>query len=206
MPFILYIQVFIHGMRINLFLFFFSFHLVVFAQNEVDRDTVRIESDSVKVNSTRKKISIPMKRAIYSAFVPGLGQVANKKYWKLPILYGGAFTLGYLWINNASGYWRFKREIERYKGIEDPDVYYYDPVLQYTYTSVSQLKVERDKYRKYRDYAIVGSIALYVLNIMDAYVDAHLTTFDVSNDLAIRVQPEWNNTLIPCLVLSFDLK
>ncbi|MCS6822700.1 MAG: DUF5683 domain-containing protein [Cytophagaceae bacterium] len=193
-------------MRINLFLFFFSFHLVVFAQNEVDRDTVRIESDSVKVNSTRKKISIPMKRAIYSAFVPGLGQVANKKYWKLPILYGGAFTLGYLWINNASGYWRFKREIERYKGIEDPDVYYYDPVLQYTYTSVSQLKVERDKYRKYRDYAIVGSIALYVLNIMDAYVDAHLTTFDVSNDLAIRVQPEWNNTLIPCLVLSFDLK
>ncbi len=133
---------------------------------------------------------------IYSAIFPGLGQIYNRKYWKLPILYGGfvGFTYAISWNN---GYYR--DYLGAYQDImdDDPGTYRWRDMLPYglDWESVDQewfkgvLQQRKDYYRYYRDLSIIGTVALYLVAIVDAYVDAQLFDFDISPDLSMRVAP-----------------
>lgn len=138
----------------------------------------------------------PRKAVIYSAIFPGLGQIYNRKYWKLPILYGGfvGFTYAITWNN---GYYR--DYLGAYQDIMDdkPETNRWHDMLPYGqdpettdvewFTDVLQQR--KDYYRYYRDLSIIGTVALYLLAMVDAYVDAQLFDFDMSPDLSMRVEP-----------------
>jgi hypothetical protein len=127
----------------------------------------------------------PRKATLYSAIVPGLGQVYNRKYWKVPIIYAGLIGLGVNIGMNQSLYTKYREElVER---VIYNRALHFDPNIP-----ISSLSVLGDEARKKRDLFIIGSLAFYVLNIVDATVDAHLFTFDVSEDLSINIQPEIN--------------
>src|SRR5690554_5842542 len=138
----------------------------------------------------------PKKAVIYSAIFPGLGQIYNRQYWKLPILYGGfvGFTYAITWNN---GYYR--DYLNGYQDIMDdnPESNSWHAMLPYGmdpesidrqwFTDV--LKQRKDYYRYYRDLSIIGTFALYFLAIVDAYVDSQLFDFDMSPDLSMQIQP-----------------
>lgn len=138
----------------------------------------------------------PRKAVIFSAIFPGLGQIYNRKYWKLPILYGGfvGFTYAITWNN---GYYR--DYLGGYQDIMDdnPETNRWHNMLPYGrdpetvdmewFTDVLQKR--KDYYRYYRDLSIIGTVALYMIAMVDAYVDAQLFDFDMSPDLSMRVEP-----------------
>ncbi len=120
----------------------------------------------------------PTKAALLSAALPGLGQVYNKKYWKIPILYaGGAFV--YYLVDFYNGHYNeynnayaafLNNKIDEYNGI----------------TSEEGLKRAKDFYRRYRDLNIIIMAGVYLANIIDATVDAYLFNFDVSRNLSLQ--------------------
>ncbi len=130
----------------------------------------------------------PKKATILSAVLPGAGQVYNKKYWKVPVLYAGFATLGYFIKYNNDEYEVFKDAfVARVDGDESTVD---DYVGIYSDQDLQRLK---DFYRRNRDLSIVGISLLYVLNIVDASVDAHLFYFEVSDDISMRWQPGIQN-------------
>jgi hypothetical protein len=139
----------------------------------------------------------PLKAIWYAAVVPGLGQVYNRKYWKLPILYGGAMGLTYA-ISWNGGLYRDYQKAYRDILDSDPLTESYLNVLpsgvEITSSNKSYyanlLKNKQDNYLRYRDLSIIGTATLYLLSIVDAFVDAHLYDFDVSPDLSLKLIPK----------------
>lgn len=138
----------------------------------------------------------PAKAALFSAIVPGGGQIYNKAYWKLPIVYGTGAVLTYFLIDNNTKYQDYKKAyVQRVD--RDPstiDKYANDPNFPSLNESrgaeaESNLKYRYEYYRRNRDLTIILSVAAYSLQIAEAYVHAHLREFDVGEDLALRVQP-----------------
>ncbi len=138
----------------------------------------------------------PRKAVIYSALFPGMGQVYNRKYWKLPILYGGfvGFTYAITWNNGL-----YRDYLGAYQDIMDsnPETNDWHNLLPYGRDSdtidqkwfTDVLQKRKDYYRYYRDLSIIGTVALYMLAMVDAYVDAQLFDFNMSTDLSMRVAP-----------------
>ncbi len=124
--------------------------------------------------------------AILSAVLPGAGQIYNKSYWKVPILYGGFAALVYYINFNNKSYKTFKTA---YLYRTDADSTTIDSYPNYTN---DDLLVRKDFYRRNRDFCYILTGLVYVLNIVDAYVDAHLKDFDVSDDLTIKTHPYFN--------------
>jgi hypothetical protein len=149
-----------------------------------ENNSVSPAGDSLsKVESTRKKnYSGPRKASIMSVILPGLGQAYNKKYWKIPIIYAGLGGFGYMFVTNNEQY-NFYRKNLIAENDEDPNT------LNTTRYSSDQLQVQKVAYRKSRDFAALGIAIMYILNIVDANVDAHLKTFDVSDDLSFQIKP-----------------
>lgn len=121
----------------------------------------------------------PKRAAIYSAILPGMGQAYNKRYWKIPIVYAGMAFGGYLVYFNTTEY-RFYRDIyfNRVNNLPDnwdrPDV------------SNADVKNVRDIYNKRRQQSWVYTSVFYFVQVADAFVDAHLSSFDISDDLSVR--------------------
>ncbi len=144
-------------------------------------DTTKVQvTDTVK--AITKKHS-PRKAALMSTFCPGLGQVYNKKYWKVPVIYVGFAALAYSINFNQTRYKTYLNDLkDSYDG---------------TYTGAyhqDQLNTLQHYYHRYRDLSVIGAAALYLLNVVDANVDAHLFTFDVSEDLSFKIHPAVINT------------
>lgn len=148
-----------------------------------------------------EKIHSPHKATFYSAIFPGLGQIYNKKYWKLPIVYGAIGGLGYAIHFNSTNYQKYKNAYRDFL-IQDPGNTSYLEVLPVTLTMEeieanpnlsswfrNALEKKRDYYKRYRDLSYIGMAAIYVLNMIDATVDAHFYNFDVSDDLSMKIQP-----------------
>lgn len=130
----------------------------------------------------------PTKATILSTIFPGLGQVYNGKYWKVPILYGGFTAFGYAISFTGSEYKRYKTAYN-YATDNDPNT-----VDEFNgKRSPDQLKSVRDYYRRNRDYAIIGCAALYVLNIIDANVDASLYDYEIDDNLSVKIEPTFVN-------------
>ncbi|MCB0396074.1 MAG: hypothetical protein KDD36_05450 [Flavobacteriales bacterium] len=128
----------------------------------------------------------PRKAAIFSAVLPGLGQAYNRKYWKIPIVYGGLTGMYFLTRYNHSQYKLYRDE---YVARVNQNVSAQDPEL--SLIPDDGLLAAQDNFRRYRDLDIIVMGLIYGLNIIDATVDAHLYTFDVSDDLSLRWQPSF---------------
>ena len=141
----------------------------------------------------------PMRAMWLSALCPGLGQIYNRHYWKLPIVIGAfvGLTYGTSWNNRMLNDYS-----KAYRDITDNDpntrsyMDFYPPTvkesdLDKTWLTTT-LRNRKDYYRRYRDICIIGIAAVYLLNVIDAYVDASMMHFDVSPDLSMR----WGPTVI----------
>ncbi len=127
----------------------------------------------------------PRKAALYSAALPGLGQIYNKKYWKVPIIYGGFMIMGYLVIWNNDRYQVFRRDNIAVRNKQPEE----SPFASVGGSPISNSERAVEEFHRDRDYTIILTAALYGLNIMDAIVDAHLIEFDVNPDLSFNLEP-----------------
>ncbi len=126
----------------------------------------------------------PRKASILSAVLPGAGQVYNRKYWKVPIVIGGLGASYYFIRENNSQYQRYK---DAYIALTDNDPATVDE-FGGRYSAQNVLNVA-DTYRRWRDLSYIAIGMVYVLNIVDASVDAHFVRFDVGRDLSMELSP-----------------
>ena len=175
-------------------------------EKSIVKTKVELITDSIKPKAFKPD---PLKVVWMAAIIPGIGQIMNKKYWKLPLVYGGFLGCAYAVTWNSGRYQSYKTaymDILRYNSdvsyqkIVDKNhsaVSFYQilpkgySIEQYGgfsgYTAV--LKTAQDGSRRYRDLSIIATIGYYALTIVDAYVDAQLYDFDISPNLSMHVQP-----------------
>ena len=132
------------------------------------------------VNFKSDKEILPARATLYSALLPGLGQIHNGDYWKLPIIYGGFIACTYFISSNNN---QFKRFSYMYRETNNPE-----SPLHNEWNS-SQILYLKDTYRRWRDYSILATLGVYVFNIIDANVSAHMQDFDVSENITASVSP-----------------
>ncbi len=144
-------------------------------------------SDTTDKVKTKAPLHSPRKAAYLSAVLPGLGQAYNKRYWKIPIIYAGFGGLGYALYYTSSNFQGY-RAAYRLQVAKVPN-----PNASFNgVADASTLKAYRDYYKKYLDISAIGVGVWYLLNIIDATVDAHLMGWNMKNDLSIT----WNPTVI----------
>jgi hypothetical protein len=162
---------------------------------------VRADKDSLN------EIHSPKKAAIRSALIPGWGQAYNKKYWKIPIVYGALGTSAGVFVYNLKTY----RELRlAYSGkynarVLNDSTDYFKMKPRYLPVSEESLRFNRNEFRRNIDYSVLVFVLLWGLNVVDATVDAHLKSFDVSPDLSLKIKPgtsEMANTTGVALVLQ----
>ncbi|NQT78263.1 MAG: hypothetical protein HQ565_11145 [Bacteroidetes bacterium] len=142
----------------------------------------------IGADSTLAKPHSPNKAAIFSAVLPGLGQAYNKKYWKIPIIYAGFGVFVYFAISNRSEYIKYK-EAYTYVASGDSSSIDNDYVWEY---DEQQLLDGKNYHRRNMELSYILGGLWYILNIVDASVDAHFFDYDVSDDLTIRLEPVVN--------------
>ena len=178
----------------------------------IEEKAILTPDDEGKLTSVLRKDSVGMvkkqgrdwskwrpnpKRALWLALViPGAGQVYNRKYWKLPIFYGGFVGCVYAMTWNNQMYHDYA---QAYMDImdNDPSTQSYNNFLHLgaTITPANEerykniFKQRKDRYRRWRDLSIFTTIAVYALSVIDAYVDASLSDFDISDDLSLHIAP-----------------
>lgn len=153
-----------------------------------------IPTDSIKKEINQKIwVPNPTKATWLALVIPGGGQIYNRKYWKLPIIYGGFAGCAYALTWNGKMY---KDYSQAYKDAMNGNMQSSSitDLLPPGYTiSESQLKEllrkRKDTYRRYRDLSIFAFIGVYLISVIDAYVDAELSNFDITPDLSMRVEP-----------------
>ncbi len=139
----------------------------------------------------------PKKAMLLSAILPGLGQAYNRRYWKIPIVWAGIGFTSYLIVKNKREYARFDRA---YRARYDDDPNTIDTEFpRYSNEAIYRI---RQAYDKNVQLAWIWTGAVYVLNIADAFVDAHLSSFDVSDDLSLRWHPVITNGTAPGLAFN----
>lgn len=128
----------------------------------------------------------PVKAAMLGLFVPGGGQIYNKSYWKLPIYYGALAALGYVVSFNNNGYQRYNNAYNLVADGDDTTIDEFNG--QYTGEA---LKQTRDAFRRMRDMSIFYTCGVYLLGVMEAYVDAQFKSYDISDDLSFKISPKF---------------
>ncbi len=186
-------------------LFLFSFLWLQLSLSQ-DAPVDKNPADSLKTDLQGKGFSIedvkkrensnplaPSKAAFYSAVLPGLGQIYNRRYWKVPIVYAAIGTGVYAYLYNDGEYDRFRSAFKRrLAGFTDDEFYDINnsgidpgnPDL-----SDEALQDAQERFQRDRDLSLLITIGLYALNIIDANVDAHLKQFNVDDKLALEIQP-----------------
>jgi hypothetical protein len=137
----------------------------------------------------------PIRAMWLGLVIPGAGQIYNRKYWKLPIIYGGFLGCVYALTWNGQMYSDYS---QAYLDImdSDPNTKSYEKMLPPRYSIDGKeerfkriFKSKKDTFRRYRDLSIFAFGGVYLLSVIDAYVDAELSTFDISHDLSLEIQP-----------------
>lgn len=144
-----------------------------------------------KIDSTQNKnykkydALAPAKAAFYSAVLPGLGQAYNGRYWKIPIVYGALGTGVYFYIDNTKQYNRYRDAYkQRLAGYNDDE-------FQGQLTDEALVRAQKH-FRRNKELSLLITAGLYVLNVIDANVDAHLQQFNVNNELTLEPNFEQN--------------
>ena len=158
-----------------------------------------------KVDTLAKKVHNPRKATLYSTFFPGLGQIYNRKYWKVPIVWAAVGIPAYTYFYNRGWYNKCQTAIsiiDNYQalGVAVPDSEYHKVDAKLVSFLVAgddnSLRTYRNEYRKDEDYSILFFILFWGLNIVDATVDAHLMNFDVGNNLSFRLDQPSPGTMV----------
>jgi len=156
-------------------LFFVLGSTTVFSQKKTD-DAILIAEDTLKSNDIDPLT--PAKAAFYSAILPGLGQAYNKKYWKIPLVYGAIGTSLYYYLDSSQKYHSYRDAYKRrLEGFTDDE---------YSYLDTDRLIAGQKFYQRNKDLSALFVIGFYVLNIIDANVDAALIQFNVNENLSLR--------------------
>ncbi len=183
------------------------FIFVSLSLNAQQNDSLRFayKNDSIQSKRAVNKAIYgnARKATIMSACFPGLGQIYNRKYWKAPVIYVALGGIGYWGVTNQIKYKYYSTNL---KAIHDEDA----NTINETLYSSDQLITQKKYYQKYRDISIMLGALVYLVNIIDANVDAHLRTFDVSDDLSLQFNPysnfDYNNKLQAGLSLKLKFK
>ncbi|UEG48640.1 DUF5683 domain-containing protein [Ferruginibacter lapsinanis] len=178
---------------------FCFFSLLSFSQTKKD-STIAIVK---KIPDTTKNKFNPRTATIRSAIIPGWGQIYNKKYWKLPLVYGALGTTAGVFSYNVKNYNRLKKAYIL-KTDNDPSndgqVY-----VKFQNLSAESIRSYRNEFRQNVDYSVLFFVIFWGLNVVDATVDAHLKAFDVNDDLSLELRPGYSplaNTSGVSLVLN----
>jgi len=181
-------------------------------------DTTAIKIDSAGLKSIKKNKIIPRVSTLHSLMIPGWGQINNRQYWKLPLVAGAFVTLGLIANYNHVRYMKYR---DYYYIVsphtEDPTyvppstiaVPYEDGVIRDL--DVNQLKRLNDGFRRNRDYTYIGIVVAWAFNVVDANVSAHLKTFDVSDDISLKIKPNFefdpiSKGMFSSVSLTFNFK
>lgn len=175
----------VHVLNIFFNKYIFIFILACISLQSYSQNEQAISGEQIPIQNNPLQYHSPHKATIYSALVPGLGQIYNKKYWKLPVIYGltGVFIYSFDYNNNqynkyTNAYIDFKSgKIDNFEG----------------YTSADVLDDIRDNYKRNRNLNVISLAVVYMLNVIDATVDAHFFEYDISDDLSLNVQPSLLN-------------
>lgn len=127
------------------------------------------------------------KTATLLALIPGVGQIYNRRYWKLPIVYGGLGAFGYFTAVNYADYACFRKA---YLHTVDDNSSTNDVCAKAPGADSLSLKIYRDNAQESAELFVIGLTLFYGLTIIDAFVDAHLMRFDISDDLSMRIEPK----------------
>lgn len=175
--------------------------LISFQTSAQSLDTTVVANDSVKGHSIKKAV-------IFSAVLPGAGQVYNhiampkgkkKAFWKVPLIYAGLGTTTYFLINNQNNVSSLKQEyINRLNGGPTS--------LQWSAYDDSGVLTLFNQYQTWRDLSILAVAGVYVLQIVDAGVEAHFVDFDISEDLTLKIQPTLLNYQTAGVKFSFNFR
>ena len=186
-------------------------------------DSVILNADTVKQKTAKPSVEekedkgpvkdslrlaiekMPRTAAFKSAILPGLGQVYNKRWWKVPLIYGGFVGLGLIYEFNNRYYHTFLKEAQfRYANPGQKE----NPL--YVNGTDEGIILYKDSYRRNRDLAVLAGIAFYAINIIDAYVDAKFFRYDISDTLTLKIKPSmqqepFTNAYIPAIKISLSL-
>ena len=169
-----------------------------------------LSADSSRVSKKRSGIEVsdrirnfkpePYKATWLAVVIPGAGQIYNRKYWKLPIVYGGFMGCLYAYNWNNQMYSDYRQAFLDIMDA-DPNTKSYETFFPsgYDYQRNEQylkdlFKKRKDRYRRWRDLSIFACVGVYLVSIVDAYVDAHLSSFDISEDINLSIHPEMINS------------
>jgi hypothetical protein len=179
-----------------------------FCQQENDSTTVYVgTNDSLSIDAGEvEKVVIdtlenrPGIAALYSAALPGLGQAYNRKYWKIPLIYGGGLVVGYFINYNHQ---LFRQYRDGYFALIDGDerTQPFNPNL-----GENDYNRALEYWRRNRNLLIVAAVLIYAMNIVDAHVDAHLELFTVEDDLSLNLEPNIQQTAMQSNVYGLSLK
>jgi len=163
--------------------------LVLIFGAHAQRSDVLVQSDSATVEipeiESFQSVSTfdPDLAVLYSAVIPGLGQMYNKQYWKLPFVYGGFIIFGHLIKYNNDLFQAFRNA---YIAEIDGDDSTVNPFPRF---STSSLQLNAEQFRRNRDYMIIFGIVFYLIQVADAHIAAHLSEFDLNDDLSLEFKP-----------------
>lgn len=170
-----------------------SFFILLILMTSLSAYSQRLEGKeevkSVVVKDDKKKRKSPARAAIYSAILPGAGQVYNKKYWKLPLVYGAIGTSFYLSQFYQDKFIKYRNIYRLEMDGDSTTVSEFHEKIKNNTVSLSGIKNIRDTYRSWMELSYIFTGLFYVMQIVDASVDAHFTEFDVSDNLTMNVSP-----------------
>jgi len=209
-------------MRLQAFIFIVALLLLGFSSVAQKGQLLVIKADSTPANLKKVKIKThpfsridtaaaynPKIAIVRSAILPGWGQITNKKYWKLPLVYGALGTTAVVFFHNIK---QFRQAKNAYLNSIDGDTSNDKQIPQPYYNVKDQperIRVFRNQVRQNVDYSVLIFVLFWGLNVADAAVDAHLKTFDVSDELSLQIKPGYSpmaNTTGIGLVLDIHSK
>ncbi|MDR2037575.1 MAG: DUF5683 domain-containing protein [Bacteroidales bacterium] len=170
-----------------------SVHFIPESDLSIVSDTEVLATTYPLDSIAQSRKPIPAKAAIMSAVLPGLGQIYNRKVWKVPIVYGAIGTATYFFVRYQNDFQQWRRA---YIDFNDGDPFTdYHQTLTYPNPNYSEAEKgryitnQKDRFRKNRDWAILAVVITYFMNVIDANVDAHLFDYNIDDNLSLRIQP-----------------
>ncbi len=183
---------------LGVLVFFYCFSLQAQEKNDegITETPPVIETDSLIVEAKEPMDALsPARAAFYSAILPGLGQAYNKRYWKIPIVYGALGTGIYFFVTNQKEYNRYRDAYKsRLAGFKN-DEFYFDAAgnpLATPRITTQNLQRAQELFRKNKDLSLLITAGIYALNIIDANVDAHLLQYNVDENLTLAPHYKFN--------------
>ncbi len=170
------------------------------AVSENSQNGISVKSNEIVDIITDTLNNRPTIAAWYSAALPGLGQAYNKKYWKIPLIYSGGVVIGYYINYNHQLYKQYRDGLLAFIDQDDRTVPF-DPRLDQ-----SDYQRATDYWRRNRDLLMIGTFLLYLMNIVDAHVDAHLAAFTVDEDISLKLEPSFSQTAMQTNLIGLSLK